>query len=105
MAYDVKFLAGSSEGFRGIAVKDAGTLYFVENGAGYDLYKGDKLVGGVDADGIAKLTARVAMNEANIGTTAALGTNLKAQIEAEVERAKAAEEANAGNIGDRKSVV
>lgn len=99
MAYDVKLLAGSAEGFAGINVKDAGTLYFVENGKGYDLYKGDKLVGGVDADGIAKLTARVAMNEANIGSTVALGTSLKAQIEAEVVRAKGVEKDNADHIG------
>lgn len=79
MAYNVKFLTGTSEQFKGITPVDT-TLYFLTDTQ--ELYKGKTLfASGKAAADITSLAARVAMNEENIGTTTKMNVSIKALLD------------------------
>ena len=85
MAYNVKFLKGTAEGYKGLAVKDANTFYFT----GADLYLGEIKLSS-DSDLKAALT-RVKSNEdaialinEHLGDLSALKTSAKNTVVAAV---------------------
>lgn len=81
MAYNVKFLRGTAEGYKNLATKEATTFYL----AGTDLYLGDiKLSNGAD---LTAAIARIATNESDIdnlevavGTIGSLKTTAKTDL-------------------------
>ena len=85
MAYNVKFLKGTAEGYKGLAVKDANTFYFT----GADLYLGEIKLSS-DSDLTAAL-ARVKSNEdaialinQHLGDLGNLKTNAKDTVVAAI---------------------
>lgn len=85
MAYNVKFLKGTAEGYKGLAVKDANTFYFT----GADLYLGEIKLSS-DSDLKAALT-RVKSNEdaialinEHLGDLSALKTSAKNTVVAAI---------------------
>lgn len=84
MAYNVKFLKGTSAQYATLTTKDSNTFYYIDD---KNLYLGSIKIS--NAEDLAAAITRIAANETNIGNLTALTTTQKASLVVAINELKA----------------